>query len=106
MAGVPFDVVEKFATPKTTQAARELVAAQSEVSKTKADLERLLRSLKPKLPKEEFRFWRKAIRSGVLPTTTDAPASDFVDRWPKTDRIARAETRFQDVMASDVNLAR
>jgi hypothetical protein len=106
MAGVPFDVLENLATPGTTQAARELIARQAEFSRAKTEVEGLLASLKAGLSKEQFRLWRKAIRSGVLPATVDPPASVFIDRWPKGDRVALAESRLRDVMANEVKLAR
>ena len=106
MAGVPFDVLENLSTRGTTQAARELIARQAEFSQAKTEVEQLLASLKAELSKEQFRSWRKAIRSGLMPATVDPFASLFVDRWPKSDRVALAESRLRNVMAKEVMLAR
>src|SRR5436190_4217748 len=104
MAGVPFDVLEKLCTPGTSLAARDLIARQNEFSRARNHAARSLRALKDKLSKGQFRFWRKAIRSGVMPPTADSPL--FAGFWKIARQADLAESHLREVMASEVQLAR
>ena len=106
MAGVPFEVLEKLATTGTAKAARGLIARQTEFLQAKSDVERLLSTLKPDLSKEQFRIWRKAIRSGVMPVTADPSSSAFAVCWQNADRVAAAESLFRQVIKNDLSAAR
>jgi hypothetical protein len=64
----------KLATLGTSQAARELIAQESEFSRAQTDASRSLAALKTELSKEQFRLWRKAVRSGVKPSTAHPAA--------------------------------
>ena len=104
MAGVPFDVLEKLATLGTSQAARELIAQESEFSRAQTDASRSLAALKTELSKEQFRLWRKAVRSGVKPSTAHPPL--FADFWQKARRVDLAESHLRDILATELQVAR
>lgn len=106
MAGAPFDAVEKTATTGTAQTARELIATQTDFSRAKSEVERLLMTLKPELSKEQFRLWRKAIRSGVMPLSEDPPSSAFAVCWQKAACVAAAEAIFHRTLESELRVAR
>lgn len=104
MAGVPFDVLEKLATPGTTQAARKVIGREVEFSRARIDAARSLATRKAELPKEQFRLWRKAIRSGVMPATADPLL--FTDLVKTASQVDLAESHLRDIMASEIQLAR
>jgi len=106
MAGAPFDAVEQLATSATAQAARELIARQTDYSQARSEVERLLTTLKPELSREQFRLWRKAIRAGVRPTSEDPPSSAFAVCWQKAERVAEAEALFQRTLEKELSTAR
>ena len=95
MAGVPFEILENLATVATAEAAREFLVRQAEFAKAKSAVERLLDSRKHNLSKEQFRSWRKAIRSGVMPPAVDPPSSAFASCWDCASNLAAAEARLE-----------
>jgi len=106
MAGVPFDVVEKLATVKTAQLARELVVRQDAFAKAKAEVEALLRHRGHGLSEELFRAWRKAIRSGTMPPAADQPSRAFAHCWECASHLAAAEAQLGDSLQQELDQAR
>jgi hypothetical protein len=106
MAGVPFENLEKLATLKTARAARETIAAESEFARAKANVEELLASRKHNLSKEQFRAWRKAVRSGVMPSAADPPTAAFVACWKSASDFAAADDSFEQSLARELDSAR
>jgi hypothetical protein len=64
MAGVPFETVEQLATAGTSAQAREVIIRYDKLAKAIASAEQLLNTWRGKLSANEFRTWRKALRSG------------------------------------------
>jgi hypothetical protein len=106
MAGVPFDILEKISTPKTSAAARELIAFETKFSQTKLVVERLIAARRNQVSKEQFRFWRKAIRSGVMPEAADPLSSTFANCWRGAKKVATAEAALAERLAQDLTGAR
>ena len=106
MAGVPFDVLERLATPETARMARELVVRQDEFSKAKAEVEELLRHRGHGLSEELFRAWRKAIRSGTMPPAGDAPSRAFTHCWECAAQVAAVEARLNETLQCELAAAR
>lgn len=106
MAGVPFDALEKLATTKTAQRARELVLGQDEFAKAKIEVEELLRHRDHGLSEELFRAWRKAIRSGTMPPAADQPSRAFAHCWECASTLAAAETRLEKSLQDELAQAR
>ena len=106
MAGVPFETLEKLSTTETAQAARELIARQADFSRSKSDVEEFLAVHKHDLPKEQFRIWRKAIRSGVMPLAADPPSSVLVRCWQSAAAVATAEAALDNSLAVELGSAR
>jgi Lantibiotic dehydratase, N terminus len=106
MAGVPFENMEKLATVKTTQAARETIAAESRFAGAKANVEELLASRKHNLSKEQFRAWRKAVRSGIMPSAADPPTAAFVACWKSAADFAAADDSFEQLLVRELDSAR
>jgi hypothetical protein len=65
MSGVPFETVEQLATVGTSGQAKEFIDRQKELTKAIGTAEELLQKWKPKLSRDEFRTWRKVLRSGI-----------------------------------------
>ena len=107
MAGVPFDVLDRLATPETARIARELVVRQDEFSKAKAEVEGLLRHRGHGLSEELFRAWRKAIRSGTMPPPAgDGPSRAFAHCWECASQLAAIEARLEATLQSELADAR
>ena len=106
MAGVPFDVLEKLATTKTAQLARELVVRQDDFAKAKAEVEDLLRHRGHGLSEELFRAWRKAIRSGTMPPAADQPSQAFANCWECASHLAAAEAGLEESLRRELAQAR
>ena len=106
MAGVPFDVLEKLATIQTARIGREFIRADTDFSQTKANVEKILASRQHDLSKEQFRAWRKAIRSGVMPAAADPPSSAFVACWQSAARFAAVEASLQQTLEKELDSAR
>jgi hypothetical protein len=106
MAGVPFDAVEKLATVETAALARELVVRQDEFAKAKAEVEDLLCHRGHGLSEELFRAWRKAIRSGTMPPTGDAPSRAFAQCWECASQLAAVEAQLEKTLQRELAAAR
>lgn len=106
MAGVPFEALEKLATVEATEAARELIAVQADFSQTKVDVETLLASRRHDLSKDQFRAWRKAIRSGVMPPVADPPSRAFAACWQSASKFATAEVSLEQSLKYGLDSAR
>lgn len=106
MAGVPFENLERLATVNTAHAARETIAAENEFAHTKANVEELLASRKHNLSREQFRAWRKAVRSGVMPAAADPPTAAFVACWKSAADFAAADDSFEQSLVRELDSAR
>jgi hypothetical protein len=106
MAGVPFEILEKLATVNAAQAARETVAAEKVFSQSKSEVERLLASRRHDLSKEQFRAWRKAVRSGVMPPAADPSSNTFAACWQNAVKFAAAEAILDRSLNRELNAAR
>ena len=106
MAGVPFDAIDKIATPEIARAARKLVDAETELSRVKAEIEQLLASHRRDLSKKQLRSWRRAVQTGVMPPAIDAPSSAFALCWHCAAKVSTAEAVLTDLLASGLATAR
>ena len=106
MAGIPFELLEKLATLNAAQHARETVAAERVFSQSKLEVERLLASRRHDLSKEQFRAWRKAVRSGVMPPAVDPPSNTFAACWQNAVKFAAAEAILGRSLNRELNAAR
>jgi len=105
LAGVPFDVVEQLATPRTSAAARELMVRQEEFVGCASEVDRFLQSHGRELSKELFRAWKKAIRHGSLPPSQ--PVLDVFEKCRECQRnIGDVEARLNERIHQEVNQAR
>jgi hypothetical protein len=106
MAGVPFEPVERLATPQTMAAAREVIARQAEFARAREEVEQLLRHRGHGLSEEMFRAWRKAIRTGAIPPAADPPSRAFALCWECAIALARAETDLKESLQHQLGVAR
>ncbi|HEV8185973.1 MAG TPA: hypothetical protein VGP40_08465 [Chthoniobacterales bacterium] len=106
MAGVPFDVVERLATTRTSERARELLVRQAEFASAKTEVERLLWSRGHGLTEELFRAWRKAIRTGTMPPAADPSSHAFALCWECASSLATAEAALKHSLESELGEAR
>ena len=106
MAGVPFDALEKISTPRISRAARDLLGFEAEFSQAKQAVEQLITARRNEVSKEQFRSWRKAIRSGVMPEPADPLSSTFASCWQGAEKVATAEAALAERLARDLTYAR
>jgi len=103
---VPFEILESLATVATAEAAREFLVREAEFAKARLAVERVLNSRNHNLSKEQFRVWRKAIRSGVMPAAVDPPSSAFASCWDCAANLAVAEARLERSLQDELRPAR
>ena len=106
LAGVPFEILERLATVGTAAAGRELLVRRDEFSQARSGVEQLLASRKHNLSKEQFRAWRKAVRSGVMPPAADPPSSAFAACWQSAANLAAAEVTLDQFLERELHSAR
>ena len=106
MAGVPFDVLDRLASTRTAELGRELVVRQDEFAKAKSEVEAVLDSRRHGLSKEQFRAWRKAIRSGTMPPAGDQPSRVFGHCWECAAQLAAVESRLEECLQRELAEAR
>jgi hypothetical protein len=106
IAGAPFEALETLATTEAFRIGREFIAAETDFSKTKADVERILDSRQHNLSREQFRAWRRAVRDGVMPFAADPPSSAFVACRQSATRFAVAEASLRQTLGRELDSAR
>ncbi|HEV2097050.1 MAG TPA: hypothetical protein VGQ82_11170 [Chthoniobacterales bacterium] len=106
MAGVPFEYLERLATPDTALAARDLLVRHGEFAQAKSAVEALLQSDRHGLSEELFRAWRKAIRSDTMPPVADPASSAFATCWHCASNLAAAESRLKLALQRELSVAR
>jgi len=106
MAGVPFEPVARLATTATAAAARELLVRQAEFARARAEVEQLLYRRGHGLSEELFRAWRKAIRTGAMPPSADAPSRAFGECWECAAKLATAEAHLDQSLREELGPAR
>ncbi|HEX3818157.1 MAG TPA: hypothetical protein VHW03_07705, partial [Chthoniobacterales bacterium] len=106
MAGVPFDAVDRLATRATSEAARALLVRQGEFDSAKKAVEQLLQSREHGLAEKDFRVWRRAVRSGVMPSTSAPQAGPFEHLLDCAARFSSAQDKLAATLEGDVSNAR
>jgi len=106
MAGVPFDVLDRLASTGTAELGRELVVRQDEFAKAKSEVEAVLDSRRHGLSREQFRAWRKAIRSGTMPPAGEQPSPIFAHCSECAAKLAAVESRLEDCLQRELAEAR
>jgi hypothetical protein len=102
MAGTPFEVIERLATPRTSALARELLLHREKFEKARAAIDDLLRSRRHNLSKEEFRAWRKVTRGGEMPSIPDPPSSLFATCRRHVASLAAATAAFDQMLPTEL----
>ena len=106
MAGVPFDELSALATPATAAAARVLIVREADLAAARSAVEILLASRKHDLTKEQFRAWRKAIRTGEMPPSADPATEPFSAFWQAAQELAAARAEFENLLPEELERAR
>ena len=106
MAGVPFEVLGRLATPDTASAGGELLVRRDEFEVTKRGVEQLLQHRGHGLSEDLFRAWRKAIRTGALPPAADGVSQAFARCWEAASKLAATEAELDAALAREVASSR
>ena len=107
MAGVPFDAVDRLATPKTLALARELVARKEDCARAIADVEIFFRSPERLLSEEAFRVLLSAVRQGRPPApVTGVQPPVFTNYATAAANLAAAESKLESTLERELESAR
>ncbi len=106
MAGPPFEVIERLATPRTSAAARKVNASQDELSKATAELRDFLRLHRLELPRKVVDAWRKAARSGTLPPGSNHEAPVFAVYRAALKKCAAATAELEANLPIELDASR
>jgi hypothetical protein len=106
MAGVPFEVIQRLATPAASRAARDLIASRERFAKAKADLESLLARRDNGLSPEEFHELRAAVRADRAPNLTSGNQPEVVSYSRAAKEFAAMAARMDELLARELNEAR
>ena len=107
MAGVPFDTIDRLATPETLALARELVARKKDCAKAIADTETFFRSPERLLSEEAFRVLLSAVRQGSVPApVTDVQPSIFTNYATAAADLAAAQSKLDSTLERELESAR
>ena len=75
IAGIPFEILEELSTRRVTDAAQELILAEKNLVSARSEIAQEFARRKERIPREQFRPWRKAIRSGELSENLELPTA-------------------------------
>ncbi len=106
MAGVPFEALDRLATPATAQAARELLAKQAFFQHARSAVETILASREHNLSQDLFQTWRRAVRSGLMPSVVEPDSGPFVDFWESAAQLTAADSALDESLARELETAR
>lgn len=106
MAGVPFEAVDRLATRATSEAARELLVRQEELADAKKAVEQILQSREHGFAKKDFRAWRRAIRTGVMPSAPVLTAGPFARFRDCATQVSAAEKHLSATLENELSNAR
>jgi hypothetical protein len=106
MAGVPFAILQKIATPETSAATRDILAIQTTFESAKATAAELLSRRDNGLSPEEFHDLRSAIRANGPPKLSESNHSGFVAYAKAARQLVAATARADEILAVELSKAR
>jgi hypothetical protein len=107
MAGAPFEIIERIATPEAMSLARELCARKSECAQARAEVERFFQSRERLLSEEAFRALRTALRLNRPPVgITGEQPSFFTNFAAATAAAEAAESKLSAALQAELIVAR
>jgi hypothetical protein len=107
MAGVPFDVIEGIATPKSVALAWELIRKESALQSAIDQVEVYFRSHQTLLTKEAYRALRVAIQAQQPPTGITGDQPPFVSNYAAiANEVAALKKKLEDSLVRETERAR
>jgi len=106
MAGVPFEVIQRLATPVASRAARDLIASRERFAKAKAALESLLARRDNGLSPEEFHDLRASVRANHAPSSNSGNQPEIVSYSRAAKEFAAMAARMDELLIRELNEAR
>jgi hypothetical protein len=106
LAGVPFEVIQRLATPAASRAARDLIASRERFASARADAESLLARRDNGLSPEEFRELRAAVRANRAPNSTNGNQPEVVSYSRAAKELAAVAARMDELLTRELNEAR
>ncbi|MDQ2825337.1 MAG: lantibiotic dehydratase family protein [Verrucomicrobiota bacterium] len=107
MAGVPFESIERLATPQIISVAHQLAAQQAERARAAMEAENFFRSPEHLLSEEAFRALRVAVRRRGVPSEVTGPQPTIFTNYAAAAANASViESKFVDALDHELGLAR
>jgi len=107
MAGVPFEILERLATPETISVAREVCARKEELTKASAEAENFFRSPERLLSEQAFRALRVAVRLRCAPAGMTGPQPRvFTNYADAAANVSAVESNLHDTLERELGVAR
>jgi hypothetical protein len=107
MAGVPFDAVDRLATPETLALVRELVACRKDCARAIAEAEKFFRSPERLLSEEAFRMLLASVRQGSVPTPVEGVQPPvFTNYANAAANLAATESKIDSALKRELEIAR
>ncbi len=106
MAGPPFDVLEKLATPKTAVAAGNVLTLRKHYAQIVVDLRDFLRTHRTEFSAHFVDAWRKAARAGVPPAKHDSVEPVFTRFREASAQLRAAEEDLEQKLAAELKTSR
>ena len=105
MAGVPFEIVEQLATPRTSKSARQVLLRQKEFIRFASEVDSFLQSRGREMSRDLFRAWKRTVRHGVpCPSHPNFPIFEAC-RESKC-RLSEAEARLHEDIQQELEQVR
>jgi hypothetical protein len=107
MAGVPFDVLERLATPNSLALARELIRKEKALTSAIAEVEEFFRSRQQLLTRESYHALRVAVRARRPPAGVfDDQPLFFLKYASVANEVAALQEKLEDSLIGETDRAR
>lgn len=105
MAGVPFETIERLASTRTSEAAREVLAGRERFARAKVRAEEFLNRRDNGLSPDDFHDFRAAVRAGRTPIR-DIGQPDLRAYSDAARDLSEREAHFERLLAAELDEAR
>jgi hypothetical protein len=107
MAGAPFEMLERLATPETISVARELLVRKEALAKASTEAENFFRSPERLLSEQAFRALRAAVRLRRAPAVMTHPQPPvFTNYVEAAANVSAAESKLDAALERELGGAR
>ena len=106
LAGVPFDELSALATVESAKVVRDLITRERECEEARSKVEQLLLSRQHGLSKEQYRAWRRAVRTNEVPLVPDPSTTPFLGFCQSAGLLLESQKDFEIALQRELSHAR